>query len=81
MYANGTAGARYVSADGKWLSIPDAALIGTAKTSDAEKDAAILLTLSNPVYNAATQVCASPAYEYLPHSAMSLRHLLHASAD
>ena len=57
VFANGTAGARYVSADGTWLSIPDAALIGSANNSGAGADTAVLLTLSNPVYDAAAQVC------------------------
>ena len=61
MFANGTAGARYVSADGTWLNVPDAALIGNANNSNADQDTAVLLTLSNPMYDAATQVRA-----YLP---------------
>lgn len=56
VFANGTAGARYISADGTWLNVPDAALIGNANNSNADQDTAVLLTLSNPVYDAATRV-------------------------
>ena len=56
VFANGTSGARYVRADGTWLSVPDAALIGSANDSEASSDTAVLLTLSNPTYDAAAQV-------------------------
>ena len=57
VFANGTTQAPYVSTDGTWLSVPDAALIGNANNSDANSDTAVLLTLSNPIYDAATKVC------------------------
>ena len=63
VFTEGNINAPYVSADGTWLSIPDAALIGSANRSDASCDSAVLLTLNNPVYDAATQVrtaCTSP---------------------
>ncbi len=61
MFANGTAGARYVSADGTWLSTPDAALVGNVNNSAPNSDSAVLLTLSNPTFDADTKVHAPPA--------------------
>ena len=55
-FANSSSGGRYVSADGAWLSAPDAALIGEA--SDGSR-AAVLLALSAPVYDSATQASAA----------------------
>ena len=62
MFANGTAGARYVSADGTWLNVPDAALMGNANNSNADQDTAVLLTLSNPMYDAASKVRMRPQH-------------------
>ena len=53
VFTNSSAGGRFVSADGAWLSAPDAALIGEA--SDGS-NALVLLALSAPVYDDATQV-------------------------
>ena len=61
MFANGTAGARYVRADGTWLSTPDAALIGNVNNSAPTSDTAVLLTLSDPTFDADTQVHARSA--------------------
>ena len=59
VFTEGDINAPYVSADGTWLSIPDAALISSANTSDGGCNSAVLLTLNNPVYDAATQVRAA----------------------
>ena len=76
VFANGTAGARYVGSNGKWLAVPDAALIGTAKNGGADQDTAVLLTLSNPAYDAATQVGASPSIPCCAYC--SYQHLFRA---
>lgn len=53
-FVNTTAGSKYVSSSGAWLAAPDAALIGDANNSDSTT--AVLLALSNPAYDATTQV-------------------------
>ena len=55
IFANSTPESHYVDANGTWLASPDAALIGNANNSDVPN--AVLLALSAPVYDAATQVC------------------------
>jgi hypothetical protein len=62
IFANSSAGAPYVAADGQWLNNPDAALIGDVNNSDANE--AVLLSLSNPMYDVANQVgCYRPLLE------------------
>lgn len=52
-FTNGSAGARFTSSDGAWLSTPDAVLLGDAGGADAAS--AVVLSLSSPVYDADTQ--------------------------
>jgi hypothetical protein len=53
-FVNASAGAPYVGANGAWLAGPDAALMGSANNSDVPTT--VLLALSSPAYDAATQV-------------------------
>ena len=57
VFVNSTAGATYVSSNGQWLGNPDAALIGDVNNSNSNE--AVLLSLSNPTFDAATKVCSS----------------------
>jgi hypothetical protein len=52
-FTNGSAGGRYVAADGAWLATPDAVLLGDAGSANAAE--AVLLSLSSPIYDADTQ--------------------------
>ena len=54
VFANSSAGATYVATNGQWLDAPDAALIGDVNNSASNE--AVLLSLSSPTYDAATQV-------------------------
>ena len=54
LFANASSGAAYVATDGQWLNNPDAALIGDVNSSTSNE--AVLLSLGNPTYDAATQV-------------------------
>lgn len=63
VFTNSTPASHYVSANGTWLAGPDAALIGSANGSDVPH--AVLLALSSPMYDAATQVRATSAAYFL----------------
>ena len=54
LFANASSGAAYVASDGQWLNNPVAALIGDVNSSASNQ--AVLLSLSSPTYDAATQV-------------------------
>ena len=56
-FVNSSAGATYVATNGQWLDTPDAALIGDVNNSVSNQ--AVLLSLGNPTYDAATKVLLS----------------------
>lgn len=57
-------GSKFLSADGKWLDMPQAALYGAS--AQGNNQSVVLLTLGSPTYNADAKVCSLSA----PHLAI-----------
>ena len=60
-FTNVSPGSKFVSADGKWLDMPQAALWGAS--AQGSNQSVVLLSLGSPTYNADAKVCTSAAFK------------------